>query len=44
MTCRRCGLRMKELKGHIFHNQRKFRCEKCGSHRMQQQKPKTKER
>jgi hypothetical protein len=29
---------MKELKGHIFHKQRKWQCPKCSKIRMQQQK------
>jgi len=29
---------MKELKGHIFHKQRKWKCPKCGKLRMQKQK------
>jgi hypothetical protein len=26
---------MKELKGHIYHQQRKWKCQKCGKVRMQ---------
>ena len=29
---------MKEVKGHIFHKQRKWRCPQCAKIRMQQQK------
>jgi hypothetical protein len=29
---------MKELKGHIYHKQRKWKCPQCGKIRMQQQK------
>lgn len=29
---------MKELKGHIYHKQRKWRCPKCNRVRMQAQK------
>jgi hypothetical protein len=29
---------MKELKGHIFHKQRKWQCPKCSKVRMQQPK------
>jgi hypothetical protein len=29
---------MKELKGHIFHKQRKWRCPKCSKVKMQLQK------
>ena len=29
---------MKELKGHIYHKQRKWKCSKCGKIRMQKQK------
>jgi len=29
---------MKEVKGHIFHKQRKWKCPKCAKVRMQQQK------
>lgn len=29
---------MKELKGHIFHKQRKWQCPKCSKIRMQRQK------
>jgi len=29
---------MKELKGHIYHKQRKWKCPKCGKIRMQKQK------
>jgi predicted RNA-binding Zn-ribbon protein involved in translation (DUF1610 family) len=29
---------MKELKGHIYHKKRKWKCPKCGKVRMQAQK------
>jgi len=29
---------MKELKGHIYHKKRKWKCRKCGRVRMQAQK------
>jgi len=29
---------MKELKGHIYHKKRKWKCPKCGRARMQQPK------
>jgi hypothetical protein len=29
---------MKELKGHIYHKQRKWKCPKCDKVRMQKQK------
>jgi len=29
---------MKEVKGHIYHKQRKWRCPKCGTARMQKLK------
>jgi hypothetical protein len=29
---------MKELKGHIYHKQRKWKCPKCAKVRMQKQK------
>jgi len=29
---------MKELKGHIYHKQRKWKCPKCGKIRMQAQR------
>ena len=37
VTCRKCRVPMKELKGHIFHKQRKWKCPKCARIRMQQQ-------
>jgi len=30
---------MKELKGHIYHKKRKWKCPKCGRVRMQELKP-----
>ena len=38
VTCRKCRVPMKELKGHIFHKQRKWKCPKCARVRMQQQR------
>jgi len=29
---------MREIKGHIYHKQRKWKCPKCGKVRMQKQK------
>lgn len=40
MTCKKCKVTMKELKGHIFHGKRKWRCPQCGKIKMQ--KPKSK--
>ena len=31
---------MKELKGHIYHKKRKWKCSKCGKVRMQEHKSK----
>jgi hypothetical protein len=38
MTCKTCKVRMKELKGHIYHKNRKWRCPKCDKVRMQKPK------
>jgi hypothetical protein len=38
MTCGKCRVAMKEVKGHVFHKQRKWKCPKCARVRMQQQK------
>ena len=38
MTCKKCRTPMKELKGHIYHKKRKWKCPKCGKVRMQAQK------
>jgi hypothetical protein len=35
MTCRKCRVPMKEVKGHLFHKQRKWLCPKCARVRMQ---------
>ena len=40
MTCRKCKVPMKEIKGHIYHQQRKWKCPKCANVRMQKQKGK----
>jgi hypothetical protein len=32
---------MREMKGHIYHQQRKWRCPKCATVRMQKQKEKS---
>ncbi len=40
MTCKRCKVTMTELKGHIFHKKRKWRCPQCQKIKMQ--KPKSK--
>jgi len=39
MTCKTCRIPMKELKGHIYHKKRKWKCPKCGRVRMQALKP-----
>lgn len=38
MTCKTCKVKMKELKGHIFHKQRKWKCPKCNRAKMQTQR------
>jgi hypothetical protein len=38
MICKHCKVAMKELKGHIYHKQRKWRCPQCSRVRMQKQK------
>ena len=40
MTCKKCKVTMKELKGHIFHGKRKWRCPLC--QKIKIQKPKSK--
>jgi hypothetical protein len=40
MTCKKCKVTMKELKGHIFHKKRKWQCPQCRKIKMQ--KPKSK--
>ena len=37
MTCKVCKIAMTELKGHIYHKRRKWRCPKCN--RVKMQKP-----
>ena len=39
MTCPRCKIAMEEVRGHVFHKKRKWRCPKCGRIRMQAPKP-----
>jgi transposase-like protein len=39
VTCNNCKVAMKELKGHIYHKKRKWRCPKCKRVRMQVHKP-----
>jgi hypothetical protein len=39
VTCKSCKVAMKELKGHIYHKKRKWRCPKCKRVRMQVHKP-----
>jgi len=39
VTCARCKVAMKELKGHIYHKQRKWKCPQCKRVRMQEHKP-----
>jgi hypothetical protein len=41
MTCKRCKVTMKELKGHIFHKKRKWQCPQCQKIKMQKAKSKT---
>ena len=38
VTCKICKIPMKELKGHIYHKRRKWKCHRCGRVRMQEQK------
>jgi hypothetical protein len=38
MTCKRCKVKMDELKGHIYHGNRKFKCPECKRHKMQKPK------
>jgi hypothetical protein len=38
VICNTCKIPMKELKGHIYHKRRKWKCRKCGRVRMQEQK------
>jgi len=38
MTCPKCKVPMKEVKGHIYHRQRKWKCPNCNKVRMQKQK------
>lgn len=38
MTCKVCKIPMKELKGHIYHGQRKWKCAVCARVRMQKPK------
>jgi len=35
MTCKFCKTGMKELKGHIYHGKRKWKCPRCSRVRMQ---------
>jgi len=42
MTCQKCKSPMTELKGHIYHKQRKWKCPKCKKVRMQKHKQSTK--
>src|ERR1017187_7690102 len=35
VTCRKCKVPMQEIKGHIYHRQRKWKCPKCAKIRMQ---------
>jgi Zn finger protein HypA/HybF involved in hydrogenase expression len=39
VTCKNCKVAMTELKGHIYHKKRKWRCPKCKRVRMQEHKP-----
>jgi hypothetical protein len=38
MTCKTFKVRMNELKGHIYHKNRKWKCPKCDKVRMQKPK------
>ena len=38
VTCRKCRIPMKELKGHIYHGQRKWQCPACLKIKMQKPK------
>lgn len=38
MTCKFCKTPMKELKGHIYHGNRKWKCPQCNRVRMQMPK------
>lgn len=38
VTCKKCRVQMKELKGHIYHKKRKWKCPKCNRVRMQEPK------
>jgi transposase-like protein len=42
VTCPKCKVPMMEVKGHVYHKQRKWKCPKCGKARMQKQKEKFK--
>jgi hypothetical protein len=35
VTCKNCKVAMKELKGHIYHKKRKWKCPKCARVKMQ---------
>jgi hypothetical protein len=37
VTCKTCKVPMKELKGHIYHKKRKWKCPKCARVKMQKQ-------
>jgi len=38
MTCKRCRVQMEELKGHIYHKKRKWKCPACNRVKMQEPK------
>jgi hypothetical protein len=38
VTCPKCKVPMKEVKGHIYHRQRKWKCPNCDKVRMQKHK------
>jgi hypothetical protein len=40
VTCRKCKVAMREVKGHIYHQQRKWKCPKCATVRMQKRRDK----
>jgi hypothetical protein len=42
MTCKWCKIPLKELKGHIYHKNRKWKCPGCSRIRMQKPRDKSK--
>src|ERR1700722_4586987 len=37
VTCQSCKVAMKELKGHVYHKQRKWKCPRCARIKMRTQ-------